>query len=92
MELHWAEAGAVKEFDCQGYPLVPIFYCTYCNELDNVITNPEEYEWLLYEGTIDFEKTKKELDLQEYFLLLLDYHLMERRFKNRTYLAIPQLA
>ena len=93
MELWWAEAGAVKkEFDCGGYSLVPIFYCPDCHESDDVITNPEDYEWLLYEGTIDFGETKKELDPREYFFLLLDYHRMRRRFQNRPYLAIPHLA
>jgi len=94
MELGWAEAGAATKagFDCQGYSLVPIFYCPDCNESDNVIIDPEYYEWLLYEGTIDFEEAKKELDLYEYFLLLLDYYLMQRLFQNRPYLAIPRLA
>jgi len=93
MELSWAEAGAlVKEgFDCQGYSLVPLFYCSSCNESDNVITSPEDYEWLLCEGTIDFAEANKELDPSEYFFLLLDYHRMRRRFQNRPYLAIPQL-
>ncbi|MBL7142252.1 MAG: hypothetical protein ISS83_01105 [Candidatus Pacebacteria bacterium] len=93
MELWWAEAGAVeKKFDCMGYPLVPIFYCQDCNESDNEITDPRDYEWLLYEETIDFEEAKKELDPREFFLLLLDYHRMRQRFQNRPYLAIPHLA
>ena len=92
MELGWVEAEAVKGLDYQGYSLVPMFFCPDCNEEDNIIINPEDYEWLLYEGTIDFEETKKELSPQEYFFLLLDYRRMERRFKNRTYLAIPKLA
>jgi len=94
MELWWAEAGskAMEQLDCGGYSLVPIFYCPDCHEDDNVITNPEDYEWLLYEGTIDFEEAKKELDPREYFFLLLDYHRMRHRFQNRQYLAIPHLA
>jgi len=93
MELGWVEEGAVKGLDYQGYSLVPIFYCSDCNESDNVITNPEDYEWLLYgAGTIDFEEAKKELSPQDYFFLLLDYHRMRRRFQNRQYLAIPRLA
>jgi len=92
MELWWTEAGALKGFDYQDYPLVPMFYCVQCNESDNVIIDPKDYDWILYEGTVDFEEAKKELSPQEYSFLLLDYRRMERRFKNRQYLAIPHLA
>jgi hypothetical protein len=93
MTLAWAEAGskAVERIDCLGYSLVPIFYCPDCNENDNVMVDPEDYQWLIFRDTIDFEAAKQELSPKEYFFLLLDYKRMERRFKNRPYLAIPEL-
>ncbi|MBU1102452.1 hypothetical protein KJ853_02235 [Patescibacteria group bacterium] len=90
MEFYWAEVGskAVSWRDC-GYDLVSVFYCPDCGEWDNVFIDPKFYEWLEFEGTIDFDDP--ELELSEFVELLAEDCLMRELFANRPYLAIPAL-
>ena len=100
MELWWVEEGsepwrkAAKK--CMppswcGESMMPLFFCPSCWEWDDEFVDPKYYNWILYEGTIDFKEAKEELTPSDYFALLLEYCRTKRWFQKRPFLAIPRI-
>lgn len=91
MEFYWVEEHSepynkAKNIKENNESLAPLFYCGECHEWDNELI-VRHYDYLLYEGSIDFDDPL--MGLQEFVELLAGDCVMRELFRDRPYLAIP---